>query len=231
MATLPDQKFVVLLRVSTHSQGSDGHGVAAQRRDIQIFLDGLDGAPDVIRELVEVESGASASRPVLDEALDLCRQHKASLLVQKVDRITRDLEVLARIVKDPLVTVRVASLPNADNFQIHLFGCLAAQEREFISTRTKAALAAAKERGVQLGNPKIAEMNSSRKRTARKFADKHAPLVWSLHNKGRSNQEIADVLNESGFTTPRNCKFHRSQVSNILKRSPDPAQALGAATN
>ena len=153
---------MVLLRVSTHSQGADGHGVAAQRRDIQIFLDGLDGldgAPEVIRELVEVESGASASRPVLEEALDLCRRHKASLLVQKVDRITRDLEVLARIVKDPLVTVRVASLPNADNFQIHLFGCLAAQEREFISQRTKAALAAAKARGVVLGNPRIAEIN------------------------------------------------------------------------
>ena len=173
---------MVLLRVSTHSQGAEGHGVAAQRRDIQIFLDGLDGDPQVIRELVEVESGASTSRPVLEEALDLCRRHKASLLVQKVDRITRDLEVLARIVKDPLVTVRVASLPNADNFQIHLFGCLAAQEREFISTRTKAALAAAKERGVRLGTPRIAEMNSARKRTARKFADKHAKLIWSLRN-------------------------------------------------
>ena len=220
---------MVLLRVSTHSQGADGHGVAAQRRDIQIFLDGLDGAPEVIRELVEVESGASASRPVLEEALDLCRRHKASLLVQKVDRITRDLEVLARIVKDPLVTVRVASLPNADNFQIHLFGCLAAQEREFISTRTKAALAAAKERGVQLGNPRIAEMNSARKRTARKFAEKHARLIWSLRNKGRTLQEIADVLNESGFTTARGCQFYPAQVGTILKRSTNPAQALGAA--
>ena len=225
MATLPDQKFVVLLRVSCHSQGADGHGVAAQRRDIQIFLDGLDGAPEVIRELVEVESGASASRPVLEEALDLCRRHKASLLVQKVDRITRDLEVLARIVKDPLVTVRVASLPNADNFQIHLFGCLAAQEREFISTRTKAALAAAKERGVRLGNPRIAEMNSARKRTARKFADKHAPLIWSLRNKGRTLQEIADVLNESGFTTARGCQFFPAQVGTILKRTPNPVVA------
>ena len=216
---------MVLLRVSTHSQGADGHGVAAQRRDIQIFLDGLDGAPEVIRELVEVESGASASRPVLEEALDLCRRHKASLLVQKVDRITRDLEVLARIVKDPLVTVRVASLPNADNFQIHLFGCLAAQEREFISTRTKAALAAAKERGVRLGNPRIAEMNSARKRTARKFADKHAPLIWSLRNKGRTLQEIADVLNESGFTTARGCQFFPAQVGTILKRTPNPVVA------
>jgi len=225
LTDLKNQKFVVLLRVSTHSQGADGHGVAAQRRDIQIFLDGLDGAPEVIRELVEVESGASASRPVLEEALDLCRRHKASLLVQKVDRITRDLEVLARIVKDPLVTVRVASLPNADNFQIHLFGCLAAQEREFISTRTKAALAAAKERGVQLGNPRIAEMNSARKRTARKFADKHAPLIWSLRNKGRTLQEIADVLNESGFTTARGCQFFPAQVGTILKRTPNPVVA------
>ena len=106
--------------------------------------------------------------------------------MQKVDRITRDLEVLARIVKDPLVTVRVASLPNADNFQIHLFGCLAAQEREFISTRTKAALAAAKERGVRLGNPRIAEMNSARKRTARKFADKHAPLGRATRGNSRT---------------------------------------------
>ena len=216
---------MVLLRVSTHSQGADGHGVAAQRRDIQIFLDGLDGDPQVIRELVEVESGASTSRPVLEEALELCRRHKASLLVQKVDRITRDLEVLARIVKDPLVTVRVASLPNADNFQIHLFGCLAAQEREFISTRTKAALAAAKERGVRLGNPRIAEMNSARKRTARKFADKHAKLIWSLRNKGRTLQEIADVLNESGFTTARGCQFFPAQVGTILKRTPNPVVA------
>ena len=82
--------------------------------------------PEVLAELVEVESGAASTRPVLEEALDLCRKHNAALLVQKVDRITRDLEVLARIVKDP-VTLRVASLPNADNFQIHLFGCLAAR--------------------------------------------------------------------------------------------------------
>ena len=69
---------------------------------------------------MEVESGASTERPVLEEALALCRKHSAALLVQKVDRITRDMEVLARIVKDKQVELRVASLPNADNFQIHL---------------------------------------------------------------------------------------------------------------
>jgi len=213
------QKFVVLLRVSTQSQSADGLGIAAQRRDINLFLQHQEET-EVVSELVEVESGAKDSRPVLEEALSLCRKHKAALLVQKVDRITRDLEVLARIVKDPEVTVRVASLPNADNFQIHLFGCLAAQEREFISQRTKAALAAAKARGIQLGNPRLAEMNRNRKRQARHFADQHSNLIWSLRNKGRTLREICAVLNDAGIKTARGGLFHPVQVTRILRRSP-----------
>ena len=197
-------------------------GVAAQRRDINLFLKQQEN-PEVLAELVEVESGAASARPVLEEALDLCRKHNAALLVQKVDRITRDLEVLARIVKDPKVTLRVASLPNADNFQIHLFGCLAAQEREFISARTKAALAAAKARGVQLGNPDLAEMNRTRKRAAREFADQHSNLIWSLRNKGRTLREICSVLNDAGITTRSGGVFHPVQVTRILRRSPNPA--------
>ena len=197
-------------------------GVAAQRRDINLFLKQQEN-PEVLAELVEVESGAASARPVLEEALDLCRKHNAALLVQKVDRITRDLEVLARIVKDPKVTLRVASLPNADNFQIHLFGCLAAQEREFISARTKAALAAAKARGVQLGNPDLAEMNRTRKRAARQFADQHSNLIWSLRNKGRTLREICSVLNDAGITTRSGGVFHPVQVTRILRRSPNPA--------
>ena len=224
MADVPSQKFVLLLRVSTQHQGADGLGVAAQRRDINLFLKQQEN-PEVLAELVEVESGAASARPVLEEALDLCRKHNAALLVQKVDRITRDLEVLARIVKDPKVTLRVASLPNADNFQIHLFGCLAAQEREFISARTKAALAAAKARGVQLGNPDLAEMNRARKRAAREFADQHSNLIWSLRNKGRTLREICSVLNDAGITTRSGGVFHPVQVTRILRRSPNPALA------
>ena len=217
----------MLLRVSTHSQGADGHGVAAQRRDIQLFLNTLQEKPEVVAEFVEVESGAKETRPVLEDALRICREQKASLLVQKVDRITRDLEVLARIVKDPEVTLRVASLPNADNFQIHLFGCLAAQEREFISTRTKAALAAAKAKGVVLGNPQLAEMNRTRRRLARKFADQHSNLIWSLRNKGRTLREICEVLNDAGISTAGGSLFHPVQVSRILRRSPNPVEAVG----
>ena len=154
-----------------------------------------------------------------------CRTHRAGLLVQKVDRITRDLEVLARIVKDPEVMVRVASLPNADNFQIHLFGCLAAQEREFISQRTRAALAAAKAQGIQLGNPRLAEINRTRKRAARQFADQHSNLIWSLRNKGRTLREICSVLNDAGITTAKGGVFHPIQVTRIHRRSPNPALA------
>lgn len=218
MESVPTNRFVVLLRVSTTKQGGDGHGVAAQRRDIDLFLKQQEN-PEVLAELVEVESGAAAARPVLDEALTLCRKHQATLLVQKVDRLSRDLEVLARIVKDKQVPVKVACLPNADNFQIHLFGCLAAQEREFISTRTKAALAAAKARGVKLGNPRLADLNRSRRRQASQFADQHSNLIWSLRNKGGTLREICTVLNEAGFKTPQGGLFHPVQVTRILRRS------------
>ena len=79
---------------------------------------------------MEVESGAASDRPVLESALALCRKHKATLLVQKVDRLSRDLELLARLLKDKAVPVKVAQLPNADNFQLHLFGCLAGFKNE-----------------------------------------------------------------------------------------------------
>ena len=217
--TVPGNQYVVLLRVSTHKQGGDGHGVAAQKRDIQLFLNQQQN-PQVIKELVEVESGAADARPVLEEALNLCRKHRAVLLVQKVDRLSRDLEVLARIVKDKQVPVKVACLPNADNFQIHLFGCLAAQEREFISQRTKAALAAAKARGVKLGNPKNLEaFNRTRKHQARSFACEHSNLIWSLRRKGRTLREICEVLNDAGIKTPRGGQFHPVQVTRILRRS------------
>lgn len=214
MAVTSNQ-YVVLLRVSTAKQGGDGHGVAAQRRDIELFLKQQE-SPVVLKELIEVESGAAASRPVLEEALELCRRHSANLLVQKVDRLSRDLEVLARIVKDKQVSVKVACLPNADNFQIHLFGCLAAQEREFISTRTKAALAAAKARGVKLGNPRIKELNKNRQREARKYADKNLGLIKVLRSEGKTLREICEVLNRSGITTPRGKAFNPIQVSRIL---------------
>lgn len=211
-------KYVVLLRVSTQKQSSTGNGIEAQRRDINLFLQ-HQNKPQVVTELVEVESGAETNRPVLEEALRLCRHHKATLLVQKVDRLSRDLERLAQIVKMKDVPVRVACLPNADNFQIHLFGCLAAQEREFISQRTRSAMASAKARGVKFGNPKLAELNQTRKKQAKKAANSIAPIVLPLRQKGMTLQEIADTLNSMGIRTATGKNFFPTQVKRVIERS------------
>ena len=211
-------KYVVLLRVSTQKQSSTGNGIEAQRRDINLFLQHQNN-PQVVTELVEVESGAETNRPVLEEALRLCRHHKASLLVQKVDRLSRDLERLAQIVKMKDVPVRVACLPNADNFQIHLFGCLAAQEREFISQRTRSAMASAKARGVKFGNPKLAELNRTRKNQAKKAANSIAQIVLPLRQKGMTLQEIADTLNSMGIRTATGKNFFPTQVKRVIERS------------
>ena len=215
METVPSQKFVVLIRCSTKTQHTSGHGLNAQRRDIDLYLQQLE-KHQVVAEFVEVESGAAASRPVLDQAITTCKKHNAALLVSKVDRASRDLETLARIVKT--VPIRVASLPQADPFQIHLYGALAQQEREFISTRTRAALAAAKARGVRLGNPNIAQMNRDRKNAARTFADKHAPLVTALRSEGKTLRQICSILNSAGIRTAQGAAFNPVQVHRILKR-------------
>ena len=217
MGTVPATKFVVLLRVSTKHQGADGLGIAAQKRDIELFLSTQQGA-EVIAELTEVEIGGDAARPVLEEALHLCRINKATLLVQKVDRLSRDLETLARIVKDKAVPIKVATLPNADNFQIHLFAAISAQEREFISQRTKAAMAAAKARGQRFGNPKIVELNKTRKYQAKAFASEVAPIILPLRNRGFTYQQIANTLNEMNLKTVKGCQYQPSQVKRILDR-------------
>ena len=224
---VPSTRFVVLLRVSTEKQGADGLGVAAQRRDIDLFLQQHPQA-SVIKELVEVESGGKelSDRPVLQKAMDLCRSTNSILLVAKLSRLSRDAAFVLTLMKDSSIQFKVAAMPDADNFQLGIYALLNQQEREQISTRTKAALAAAKARGVQLGNPKnLVEFNRNRKQKARHFADQHSNLIWSLRNKGRTLREICSVLNDAGITTAKGGLFHPVQVTRILRRSPNPALA------
>ena len=214
------ERFVILKRVSTNKQGQSGLGLDAQQRDIDLFLSQIKN-PVVVEELIEVQSGGNNDRPILEKALQICRKTKSQLLVSKVDRLTRDLETLARIVKDKTVKIRIASLPNADNFQIHLFGCLASQEKEFVSLRTKAALAAFKKKHPdrKLGNPNIAQMNKIRKNEARRFAEEHSGLIGSLRKKGKTLREICVILNDADMKTRNGGSYHPIQVSRILKRS------------
>ena len=217
MVNVKPTKYVLYLRVSCRSQGSSGLGLEAQRRDINLYLNSHDG--EVVEEFVEVMSGCRDDRPELQDAIALCKKDGCTLLVSKVDRLSRDVEFVARICKDKKLSLKIAQIPNADNFQIHLFAALASQEREFISQRTKAALAAAKARGVVLGNPKIAEINRTRKRTARKVANQYAPIVLPLRNKGLTYFEIASTMNQMGIRTSRGKEFKPTSVKRIVDRA------------
>ena len=210
--------FVLYLRVSTTKQGANGNGIHAQDRDIQIFLSGQQD-PIVLKKFIEVESGANDERPELKKAIRLCKKTGAHLLIQKVDRLSRDVEFIAKIVKDKNLTLRVANLPNADNFQIHLFAALGQAEREFISQRTRAAMAAAKSKGAKFGNPRIIELNKTRKRTAKKFANGLSHIILPLRQKGLTYQEISNTINQMGIKTPNGMEFHPTQVKRILDRS------------
>ena len=211
-------QFVRYLRVSTQKQGIDGNGMAAQERDIDIFLKGQIN-PEVIGTFYEVESGAVAERPQLQAALKMCRETGAQLIVSKTDRVSRDVEFWASLVKDKRLTIRVANIPNADAFTIHLFAALAQQEREFISQRTKAAMAAAKARGQTFGNPRLAEINRTRQYNTRKKTLEVAPIVLPLRKKGMTLQQIATTLNEMGMKTSTGGIYYPTQIKRIVERA------------
>ncbi len=216
-------KFVLYLRISTaKSGGIDSNGIAAQERDLNIFLAGQKD-PVTVGKFVEVISGACNERPQLEAALNLCRETGSSLLVQKVDRLSRDVEFVARLLKDKQIQLRVANLPNADNFQIHLFAALSSAEREFISQRTKAAMAVAKLKGKKFGNPNIAKLNKERKRKARNFRSGVSPIVLPLRKKGMTYEQIAVTLNDMGLKTSRGNNFYAMQVKRIIDRCEEVA--------
>ena len=223
--TVPSGRFVILKRVSTQKQGADGLGISAQQRDIELFLQQRPEAK-VVREFIEVKSGGKElhDRPVLQEAMNLCKSTGSTLLIAKLSRLSRDAAFVLTLMKDSSIQFCVASMPSADNFQLGIYALLNQQEREQVSQRTRAALAAAKARGVKLGNPKNLEnWNRNRKQAALKFADQHSKLIWSLRNKGRTLREICEVLNDAGITTAKGGVFHPVQVTRILRRSPNPA--------
>jgi DNA invertase Pin-like site-specific DNA recombinase len=140
--------FVSYLRVSTARQGQSGLGLAAQRAAVTDFLNGGDWS--LIAEYVEVESGANDERPKLAEALARCRLHNATLVIAKLDRLSRDAHFLLGLQKAGVRFV-AADMPEANEMVVGIMAVVAQAERKMISARTKAALQAAKARGVKLG--------------------------------------------------------------------------------
>lgn len=215
------QQFVVYRRVSTEEQGKSGLGLEAQTRDIDMFLAHYAETPfEVAAEFTEVQSGKDTERPELAKALDLCRKLGATLLVAKLDRLSRRVSQIATLMEDRRIRFRVASMPHADNFQLHIYAALAEQEREFISRRTKAALAEAKAKGKKLGGirPKTEARNVAVKAQAEGYAQKVAGMVQPMRQSGKTLREIADTLNASGVQTSRGGKWSAAQVMRTLDR-------------
>src|SRR5215210_250041 len=151
---MTEGRFVSYLRVSTDRQGRSGLGLEAQRKAVEDFLNG--GCWDLIAEFVEVESGKRDDRPKLAEALALCRLHKATLVIAKLDRLSRDAHFLLGLQKELQqagLRFVAADMPEANELTVGIMAVVAQAERKMISARTKAALAAAKARGVRLGKP------------------------------------------------------------------------------
>ena len=213
-------KFVAYYRVSTDQQGASGLGLEAQRSAVAAYLDG--GPWRLVAEHTEVESGKRADRPELAKALAACRKHKAKLVIAKLDRLSRNLAFIATLMDSGVEFVAVDN-PHANKLTIHILAAVAQHEREAISERTKAALAAAKARGKRLGNPRLASVRKVAVAANRKAADAFAanvrPIIREIQASGVSSfQGIARALAARGVSTARGGRWTARMVINVLAR-------------
>jgi DNA invertase Pin-like site-specific DNA recombinase len=217
------KQYVTYIRVSTKEQGKSGLGLDAQRTDLDIFLKNYSEVPwEVVGEFVEEESGADDARPDLAKALELVRKTGAELLVAKLDRLSRKVSFIATLMDDKKVKLRVASMPHADKFQLHIYAALAEQERDFISKRTKAALAEAKAKGKKLGGYRAGSLDrriEALKAQADADAARVVDFIKPLRGAGKSLRDIAVALAKAGIETPRGGRWSATQVMRVLERA------------
>jgi DNA invertase Pin-like site-specific DNA recombinase len=202
-------KFISYLRVSTDQQGANGNGVAAQRKAVGDYLNG--GNWQLLGEFVEVESGKRSDRPELAKAIAACKKHRARLVIAKLDRLSRDVAFIADLMKR--VDFVCCDRPNAKPFELHIYAALAQEERRMISERTRVGLAAAKERGVVLGNSQLGKKNHD---AALARAESLRPILNEL--RPLSAQQAAEELNRRCVETPAGGKWHAQTVIRVRAR-------------
>ena len=221
------KNYISYLRVSTVRQGQSGLGLEAQRDVVGLFLKDSGGV--LYNEYIEVESGKKTQRPVLDEALRECRVHNATLIVAKVDRLTRSVSFLHQLL-DSGVEVSFCDLPQISGptgkFMLNQMAAVAELEAGLISQRTKAALAAAKKRGVKLGGNRGTIQKHSREGAMRsaqvrseKSVQKAMDLMPTIQKMNcTSASGIARKLNELGISTPRGGMWQATQVIRLQNK-------------
>ena len=221
------QRFVAYERVSTKRQGASGLGLEAQRKAIDDLVAARGAA--VIGRFTEVESGKLAERPELAKALHLAKVTGATLLIAKLDRLSRNAAFLLTL-RDSGVRFVAADMPEANDLTVGIMALVAEQEREAISRRTREALAAARARGVRLGNRNGAAalrragkggapLREAIACNADQFAEDLRAVVEDIQVSGISSlRAMAGELNSRGILTRRGGRWHVSTVTNLLRR-------------
>jgi len=222
-------KVIFYTRVSTKEQGMNRNGLDAQEQALKRFAEANN--LEVIGHHTEVTSGAvsPSNRPVLSLAFEEARKAKATLLVSKLDRLSRDAYDILDLMKRQVLFATAEDGLDVDPFMLHIKAVFAEKERKMISERTKAALAALKERGVGLGckqhkNPQetrakaIANSRATNQAVANSFALKVAPMIQQLRSSGLTLAQVASTLNATSTPTMMNGKWSAPLVCKILQR-------------
>jgi DNA invertase Pin-like site-specific DNA recombinase len=216
-------RYVAYYRVSTLKQGASGLGLEAQRESVRQYL----GGKSLVAELTEVESGKKSDRPKLAEALRLCRTRKATLIIAKLDRLSRNVNFISNLMESKVEFVAV-DFPTANRLTVHILSAVAEHEALVCSQRTKAALQAAKARGVVLGGDRSGTIASQspkgraasvvvRAAKAMKHAADIIPTIRAAQAAGAGSMRlIADYLNLQGETAPRGGEWSAGQVYRVL---------------
>jgi DNA invertase Pin-like site-specific DNA recombinase len=221
--------FISYLRVSTDKQGITGLGMEAQRESVLRYVS---TRGRLLAEFVEVESGRKENRPQLRAALEECRKRRAVLLIARLDRLARNVAFIANLMNSDVEFVAV-DMPQANRLTIHILAAVAEHEREMISQRTKAALAAAKARGTKLGNPRYQEA-LIRARQALPYKPPPAEVVRLMsewRGQGDVLRRISTRLNDLNIRTPQGCRWYASTVRTVLLKNERTREPYDAMTN
>jgi DNA invertase Pin-like site-specific DNA recombinase len=222
-------KTIAYYRVSTQKQGASGLGLEAQKAAVETSFQPL-------KSFTEVESGKNSDRPELAKAISACKRLGATLVIAKLDRLSRNVYFISGLMEAGIDFVACDN-PNANRLTVHILAAIAEDEARRISERTKAALAALKRRGVALGSSReghwegredrrkagatTANLRSTvvRMTRSREYHAYFTPKVSAMRIAGCSLSEIAATLNTDGYTTPRGSQFTKSTISKLLKES------------
>jgi DNA invertase Pin-like site-specific DNA recombinase len=209
-------KYIAYYRVSTEKQGLSGLGLEAQRIAVKRFIH-----PNQIeREFTEIESGRKKFRPILNEALELCRILDATIVIAKLDRLARNVSFVSALMESGVKFI-CCDMPQANELTINIISAIAQDEAKRISERTKAALSVKKQMGIKLGTPE----NLKYEHRLKGVATNKLKAKENLNNKraiayleaiSGTLQHKANQLNENGFKTSRGKVFTSTQVSRLI---------------